>query len=157
MHRRCWKFPNRNVQTCGFVCHFTNGQNHGPVWKTKSFFLNEICTVILWQDYYGKDNSRKFFWKADRRAFQSGTVYSLTEKKDYLCLCTGRFQNGRKETKSGSIVENTHERRWCGRAVTMFIRVALKGNVRSARLWWTWQKYVRIQDFCLDYGMATCF
>ena len=36
-----------------------NGRNHGPVWKTQSFLLNEICTVILWQDCYGKDNLRK--------------------------------------------------------------------------------------------------
>ena len=35
-------------------------QNHGPVWKTQSFVLNEICTVILWQDHYGKGKSRKF-------------------------------------------------------------------------------------------------
>ena len=34
---------------------------HGPVWKTRSFVLNEICTVILWQDCYGKRNSRKFY------------------------------------------------------------------------------------------------
>ena len=27
------------------------------VWKIQSFFLNEICTVILWQDYY-KINAR---------------------------------------------------------------------------------------------------
>ena len=53
------KFQNRNVQTFGFVYHDTNGQNHGPVWKTQSFFLNEICIVILWQDYYGKGNLRK--------------------------------------------------------------------------------------------------
>ena len=45
---------NRNVQTYGFVYHDTNGQNHGPVWKTQSFLLNEICMVIVWQDYYGK-------------------------------------------------------------------------------------------------------
>ena len=25
-------------------------KNHGPVWKTQSFLLNEICMVILWQD-----------------------------------------------------------------------------------------------------------
>ena len=25
---------SRNVQTFGFVYHDTNGQNHGPVWKT---------------------------------------------------------------------------------------------------------------------------
>ena len=24
-----------------------NGPNHGPVWKTQSFLLSEICTVIL--------------------------------------------------------------------------------------------------------------
>ena len=33
--------------------------NHGPVLKTQSFVLNEICMVILWQDYYGKGNLRK--------------------------------------------------------------------------------------------------
>ena len=37
-----------------------NGPNHGPVWKIQSFLLNEICTAILWQDYYGKGNSRFF-------------------------------------------------------------------------------------------------
>ena len=41
------KFQNRSVQTFGFVYHDTNGQNHGPVWKTQSFLLNEICMVIL--------------------------------------------------------------------------------------------------------------
>ena len=34
-------------------------KNHGPVWKTQLFLLSEICTVILWQDYYGKGNLRK--------------------------------------------------------------------------------------------------
>ena len=29
-----------------------NGQNHGPVWKTQSFLLKGICTVILWQDLW---------------------------------------------------------------------------------------------------------
>ena len=43
------KFPNRSVQTFGFVYHDTNGLNHGPVWKIQSFFLKGICTVILWQ------------------------------------------------------------------------------------------------------------
>ena len=42
------KFQNRNVQTFGFVYHDTNGQNHGPVWKTQSFLLSGICMVILW-------------------------------------------------------------------------------------------------------------
>ena len=38
-----------------------NGPNHGPVWKIQSFLLSGICTVILWQDRYGKGNLRKSF------------------------------------------------------------------------------------------------
>ena len=30
-------------------------------WKIQSFLLKEICTVILWQDYYGKSNLRKSY------------------------------------------------------------------------------------------------
>ena len=41
------KFQNRSVQTFGFVYHDTNGQNHGPVWKTQSFLLKGVCTIIL--------------------------------------------------------------------------------------------------------------
>ena len=36
-------------------------KNHGPVWKIQSFLLSGICTVILWQDYYGKGNLRKSY------------------------------------------------------------------------------------------------
>ena len=57
-HKFFKKFQNRSVQTSGFVYHDTNGQNHGPVWKTHLFLLSAICTVILWQDYYGKGNLR---------------------------------------------------------------------------------------------------
>ena len=39
----------------------TNGLNDGPVWKTQSFVLKGSCTVILWQDYYGKGNLRKSY------------------------------------------------------------------------------------------------
>ena len=53
------KIQNRNAQTFGFVYHDSNGLRHGPVWKVQSFFLSEICTVIHWQDYYGKGNLRK--------------------------------------------------------------------------------------------------
>ena len=55
------KFQNRNVQTLGFVNHDTSGQNHGPAWKIQSFLLSEICTVLLWQDCYGKGNLRKSY------------------------------------------------------------------------------------------------
>ena len=58
-HKLFKKIQNRSVQTFGFVYHDTNGQNHGPVWKTQLFLLSGICTVILWQDYCGKGNLRK--------------------------------------------------------------------------------------------------
>ena len=80
------KIPNRNVQTFGFVYHVTNGQNHGPVWKTQSFLLNEIYMVILWQDYYGKA-FEKVLLNMDGRKFQIGNVSSFIVRKDYSYLC----------------------------------------------------------------------
>ena len=79
--------PNRNVQTFGFVYHDTNGPNHGPVWKTQSFFLSGICTVILWQDCYGKGNMRKSYWDTVGRRFPIGNACSCTVQKGYSYLC----------------------------------------------------------------------
>ena len=83
-----WKIQNRNVQTIGFVYHDTNGKSHGPVWKTQSFLLSEICTVILWQDCYGKGNLRKSCWSTIGRRFPIGNAYPCTVKKgcSYLCM-----------------------------------------------------------------------
>ena len=57
-HKLLKIFQIRNVQTFGIVYHDTNGLNHGPVSKTQLFLLSGTCTVILWQDYCGKGNSR---------------------------------------------------------------------------------------------------
>ena len=81
------KFPNRSVQTFGFVYHDTNGQNHGPVWKTQSFLLSEICMVILSQDYCGKGNLRKSYCNMDGRKFQIGNVSLYIVRKDYSYRC----------------------------------------------------------------------
>ena len=82
------KYKSRVVlQTFGFVYHDTNGQNHGPVWKTQSFLLSGICTVILWQDCYGKGNLRKSYRSTVGRRFPIGNVSSYTVKKDYSYLC----------------------------------------------------------------------
>ena len=80
---RCFKitekFPNLNVQTFGFVYHDTNGQNQGPVLKTQSFLLSEICMVILQQDSYGNGNSRKFHWNTVGKKFHISIAYSMQE------------------------------------------------------------------------------
>ena len=59
----------------------TNGPNHGPVWETQSFRLNEISTAILWQDCYGKGKLRKSFCNTFGRRFPIGNAYSYTVKK----------------------------------------------------------------------------
>ena len=87
MLQNYWKITNRNVQTFGFVYQDTNGLNHGPVWKTRSFLLSEIYMVILWQDCYGKVNLRKSFWNTVGRRFPIVNAYSYTVKKGYSYLC----------------------------------------------------------------------
>ena len=125
---------NRNVQTFGFVYHDTNGLNHGPVWKTQSFLLSGICTVILWQDYYGKGNLRKSYCSTVGRRFPIGNAYSYTVKKCYSYLCMWMTLNwlernkilircGNYSTKK-SIWENQHL------SLIMYSWDALKDNVK---------------------------
>ena len=81
------KFRSQIVQISGFVYHDTIGLNHGPVWKIQSFLLSEICTVILWQDCYGRGNSRMLYSNTVGEEFQIENAYSETEKKDYSYQC----------------------------------------------------------------------
>ena len=81
MLTNCSKFPNRSVQTFGYAYQNTSGLNHGPVWKIQPFRLSEICTVIIWQDYYGKGNLRKSYWSTVGRRFPIENAYSFTVKK----------------------------------------------------------------------------
>ena len=66
--------------------------NHGPIWKTQSCLLKEICTGILWQDCYGEGNLRKSCWNMDGRKFQIRNVSLFIVKKDYSFL-SGKKQN----------------------------------------------------------------
>ena len=84
MLQNYWRFPNRNVQTFGFVYHDTNGLNHGPVWKTQSFLLSEIYMVhplagLLWERQF-----EKIYWRYGWEKVSNCTV----EKKVVLiCEC----------------------------------------------------------------------
>ena len=60
-HKLLKKFPNRSVQTFGFVYHDTNGQNHGPVWKIQSFFLKRNLYGHPLAGLCGKGNLRKIY------------------------------------------------------------------------------------------------
>ena len=92
-----------------------NDLNHGPVWKTQLFFLNGICTIILWQDCYGKNNLRKSYCSTVGRRFPIGNAYSYIIKKVILICVCGWHQIGWKETKHWSDVESTQQRSRFGR------------------------------------------
>ena len=79
---------NRSVQTFGFVYHDTNGQNHGPVWKTQSFllkgfFFGHPLAGLLWERQF-----EKILLKHGWRKFQIVNVSLFIVKKDcsYLCM-----------------------------------------------------------------------
>ena len=57
---------------------------------SKSWSSMEDLVVLLERNLYGhplEDNSRKSYCSTVGRRFPIGNAYSLTEKKDYSCLC----------------------------------------------------------------------
>ena len=134
MHRRLLKIPKSECQTFGYVYQSTNGPNHGPVWKTQLSLLNGICTVILWQDSYGKGNLRKSYWNMAGRKFQIVNVsLYIVEKGLFLSMyvddikLAGRNKIlnrcGKYSTKK-LISENQHL------SLIMYTWAALKDNVK---------------------------
>ena len=94
------KIPNRNVQTFGYVYNDTNGPNHGPVWKTQSFLLSEIFTVILWQDCVWERQFRESsIGTRSGKSFKIGNVYLSTEQEDYSYQCMWTRSNWQAEQK----------------------------------------------------------
>ena len=61
-----------------------NDLNHGPVSTTQLFLLNGSCTVILWQDYYGKGNLRKSYLSPVGRRFPIGNVLFVHRQKGWF-------------------------------------------------------------------------
>ena len=98
MPHRYWKFHSQNVQIFGYVYQNTNGQNQGPAWKTQWFPLSEICTVILWQDYYGRSISRRFCWKTVGKKPNLGMFICKPWNKTIIVGACGRQKiAGRKQ------------------------------------------------------------
>ena len=83
---------NSKIRMSRYLGTSTNGQNHGPAWKTQCFFWNKICTVIPWQDYCGNGNLRKFYLSTVGKKFRIGNVYSGNgKKKDHSYLYVDVF------------------------------------------------------------------
>ena len=99
------------------------GQNHGPAWKIQSFPFNWICTVIFWQDCYGKGHLRKSYWNMDGRKFQIVNVSLFIVRIVLICVC-GWHEVCWKETEYQCDVESwlgastfldktTWKKQWC--------------------------------------------
>ena len=78
-----------------------------PVWKTQSFLLSGICTVILWQDYYGKGNLRKSYWSMAGRKFQNWECLFVHRAKElFLSLYVDDIKLAGKKQNIDPDVEN---------------------------------------------------
>ena len=67
--------------------------------QTQSFLLSEICTVILWQDCYGKGNLRKSCCRTVGRRFPTVNAFSYSVKMDYSYLCMWMTSNWLERNK----------------------------------------------------------
>ena len=156
MHPNYWKFKNRNVQTFRFVYQDTNDPNHGPVWKSQSFLLSGICTVILWlwQDYYRKGNWRKSFAARLGKGFQLGILNRAPSKKgcSYLCIrMTSNWldrnktliQCGKYSTKK--LIRGNQHLSWITNTWA-----ALNDNVKQAKILWTITESCLIREFPVE-------
>ena len=102
---------SQNVQIFGYIYQSRNGQNHGPIWKTQSFLSKGICTVIVWQDYYGKGNLRKFYWNTVGKILKLGVLMCQPSKRIILIRVCGRHQTGRQTENIKTDLENSPKRR----------------------------------------------
>ena len=95
-----WKYPKSECPDIWIRLPRHKWSNHGPVWKTQSFLLNEICMIILWQDRCGQGNLRKSYWSTVWRRFPIGNAYSYTVKKGYSHLCMWMTSNWLERNKT---------------------------------------------------------
>ena len=65
----------------------TNGQNHGPVWKTQSFLLKGICTVILWPGLLWERQFEKILWKHGWEKIPNWECLFCSSWKRIILLC----------------------------------------------------------------------
>ena len=88
------------VQIFGYVCQSTDGQNHGPVWKTQLFLLNGICTVILWQGLLWERQFKKIPLKYDWEKVSNWECLFVHREKCYSYLCMWMTSNWLERIKT---------------------------------------------------------
>ena len=113
-------------------------RNKWPKSWSQSFLLSEICTVILWQDCYGKGNLRESYCSTVGRRFPIGNAYSYTVNQDFSYLCMWMTSNWLERHKTlircgrylikKSIWENQHL------SLIMYTWAVLKDTVKQAKI-----------------------
>ena len=81
----CLNIPKS--ETFGFVYHDTNGTNHGPVWKTQSFFLKGILYGHPLAGLLLERQFEKILLKHGWEKIPNWECFFLHRKKDYSYLC----------------------------------------------------------------------
>ena len=161
MHYHCQKIQNRSVQTFGYVYQNTNhptyiqyGRSSHSSWAKfiwSSFSRTTMGTAIR------ESSMRTRFGKK----FKIGNACSLTEKKgSFLSVLCGRYKTCWEETEHQSDVENTYERRWCGRTdIILWPRLFGLHPTRMSNKQrkWTHNFFVWIRNLCWSNRKATSF
>ena len=137
-----------------------NGQNHGPIWKTQSFLLSEICTVILWQDCYGKRQFGKILLKYGwEKVSNWECLFVHREKRIFFSVHVDDIKLAGKKQNNWSIVESTQRSRF-GRT-NIFPWSCIPG-MYSKTMWneqrycWQSQNHVWITNFRGKNWKTTC-
>ena len=162
MLQNYWKFPNRNVQTFGFVYHDTDGQNHwSSMGRPSRSSWAEICMVTFLQNCYGKEQFEKILLKYGwEKVSELGMFIRWPRRKTILvCVCDkiGRIKQNinpmwkvlNKEVDFGRT--NIFPR-------SCILGVNLKTMWNKQRYCWQLQNHVLIQNFRMsNWKKKTCF
>ena len=132
---------------------------HGPVWKMQFFFLSEICMVILWQDYYGKGNSRKSYWNMAGRRFPNWECLSVHREKGlFLSEYVDDIKLAGKKQNFGPMWQDTHGRRHvylgCTRRECQICKDIVDNyrNMFESRIYaWSMEKTTSFREIGLEY------
>ena len=129
-----------------------NGLNHGPVWKTQSFLLSEICTVILWQDCYGQGNLRKSYWNTVGRRVPTGECLFVHRQKRVILICVcGWHKIGWKEKNIDPMWKLLNKEVDLGEPTSFldheYLGMHSKTMWNKQRYCWQLQNHVRIANF----------
>ena len=179
-----WKFQNRSVQTFGFVYHDTNGQNHGPVWKTPVVpFAKNLyghpSAGLLWERQFEKillkhgwdkiPNSECLFVHREKGLFSSVYVDRLLfVGKNKILIRRGKYS-----TKK-SIWENPHfscsnlefqrgeQKNYHSFKIFVFIHGLMTGLVMQRSVWndivsWQTRRLNNSTKYLLHASMTTIF